>query len=195
MVTIGIAVGAIPRFSTVFELSCIFVAIGIDCRARTRRDAICPLPNIFITIGRGIGALTRLEVILERADVFVANLILQFLDAKGAYNVLENHGPALLGEGKSFSAEAQKDVFDSYAQFILQFFTEENQMKEAFSIHRSVQMGEHWLTHRAYKDLQRRRKMLEAMYVKSQVPFPGLLPLSLLEKDGYTKILQKVLNK
>ena len=93
------------------------------------------------------------------------NLILQFLDAKGPYNVVENHGPALLGEGKSFSAEAQKDVFDSYAQFILQFFTEENQMKEAFSIHRSVQMGEHWVTHRAYKDLERRRKVLES-YVR-----------------------------
>ena len=59
---------------------------------------------------------------------------------------------------KVFRAEAQKDVLDSYTQFILKFFTEENQMKEAFSIHRSVQMGEHWVTHRAYKDLQRRRK-------------------------------------
>ena len=59
---------------------------------------------------------------------------------------------------KVFRAEAQKDVLDSYAQFILQFFTEENQMKEAFSIHRSVQMGEHWLTHRAYKDLATSRE-------------------------------------
>ena len=67
------------------------------------------------------------------------NLILQFLDAKGPYNAVENHGPALLGEGKSFSAEAQKDVLDSYTQFVLKFFTEENLMKEAFSIHRAVQ--------------------------------------------------------
>ena len=98
---------------------------------------------------------------------------------------MENHGPALLGEGQIFCAEAQKEVLDSYTQFILEFFIEEERMKEEFSIHRSVQMGEHWMTHRAYKDLQRRRKSLEAMYVRAQVPFPGLLPLSLLEKDGH----------
>ena len=115
----------------------------------------------------------------------LVNLILQFLDFKGPYNVVENHGPALLDEGQIFGAEAQKEVLDSYTQFILEFFTEENRMKEKFSIHRSIQMGEHWMTHRAYKDLQRRRKSLEAMYVRAQVPFPGLLPLSLLEKDGH----------
>ena len=54
-------------------------------------------------------------------------------------------------KAKVFRAEAQKDVLDSYTQFIFRFFTEENRMKEAFSIHRSVQMGEHWMTHRAYQ--------------------------------------------
>ena len=38
----------------------------------------------------------------------LVNLILQFLDSKGPYNVVENHGPALLGEGQIFVLRLKK---------------------------------------------------------------------------------------
>ena len=113
--------------------------------------------------------------------------LIQWLDHQGPYAVSKDLDVPLLGEGQLFERELQGFALDWYIVFIAECLSEGNSHNKEFARHRSVQTGEFLLTQNCFAYLHGRLKTLRNLYKRdvSKHPFPGLLPLSILIRDGH----------